>query len=162
VFCDPVSCALANPGQCTFLTTPAPVTSSCETGYTSVGSKCIKVMTEPANYLTAITSCISKGAKLASIESQDEQNAVFALTGTSGAWLGLTDFLDEGDFSWVDGADVGYTNWRDSQPNNGENNQHCVWIRGDGEWDDVTCKRMEAFVCQRDGMNKGPRERGRN
>ena len=116
----------------------------------------MKVMTEPANYLTALTTCISMGANLASIESQAEQDAVFALTGSSGAWLGLTDFLDEGVFSWVDGADVGYTNWREGQPNNVNNNQHCAWIRGDGGWDDVTCKRSEAYVCQKTARFTSP------
>ena len=106
-------------------------------------------MTGPANYLNALTSCISMGAKLASIESEAEQDAVYALTGSTGAWLGLTDFLDEGVFSWVDGAVVDYTNWKNNQPNNGKNNQHCVWIRPDGEWDDVTCKKTEAFVCEK-------------
>ena len=60
------------------------------------------------------------GASLVSIESQTEQDAVFALTGSTGAWLGLTD-------------------WKNNQLNTGQNNQHCVWIRPDGSWDDVTC-----------------------
>merc|ERR1712115_434910 len=38
VYCEPVSCALANPGQCVFL---PPV---CEEGYTAVGTKCMKKM----------------------------------------------------------------------------------------------------------------------
>ena len=61
----------------------------------------------------------------------------------------MTDLLDEGVFAWVDRADLGYTNWKNNQPNNGQNNQHCVWIRPDGSWDDVTCKKTEAYVCQK-------------
>ena len=137
-----MSCEEANASDCTG-------GSSCDSGFTSIGNKCMKVMPGRANYLAALTSCISIGAKLASIESQDEQDAVFALTGSTGAWLGLTDFLDEGVFSWVDGVAVGYTNWKKNQPNNGQKNQHCVWIRQDGNWDDVTCKRTLAYVCQK-------------
>merc|ERR1711909_111717 len=122
--------------------------SPCADGYTEVGSKCYKVVAGPANYLDAITGCIAEGATLANIESQAEQDAVYALTGDTGAWIGLADFLDEGVFSWVDGTAVSFTNWRNNQPNNGNNNQHCTWIRPDGEWDDVTCKRTEAYVCQ--------------
>lgn len=122
----------------------------CDTGWTEVGSKCYKVSAGPANFLTALTDCIALGGGLASVESQQEQDAVFSLTGSTGAYLGLTDFLDEGTFSWVDGATVSFTAWRNNQPNNGGSNQHCVWIRPDGEWDDITCKRENAFVCQKE------------
>ena len=140
MFCDPVSCAVANPGECEFV---PPV---CEAGYTGVGKTCMKMMKEPANYLMALTRCISMGARLASIESQAEQDAVLALTGSAGAWIGLTDFLEEDVFSWVDGADVGFTNWVPGQPDNGGTGEHCVRMMGVGGWDDVACNRMEAYV----------------
>merc|ERR1712179_418520 len=141
IVCTPLSCSVGNTAECI-------TTSACADGYTEVGSKCYKVVAGPANYLDAITGCIAEGATLATIESQAEQDAVYALTGDTGAWIGLADFLDEGVFSWVDGTAVGFTNWRNNQPNNGNNNQHCTWIRPDGEWDDVTCRRTEAYVCQ--------------
>merc|ERR1739844_195958 len=145
--CTPVTCEVANPSQCTGST--GGLTSGCSSGYSQVGNKCYKVVTGPVNYLDAITGCIAEGAKLATIESQIEQDAVYALTGSTGAWIGLTDFLDEGVFSWVDKTFVSYNNWKNNQPNNGNNNQHCVWIRPDGEWDDITCKKTEAYVCQK-------------
>ena len=156
--CSPVTCQAANPTQCTAGSggsggSGGSSTAGCDSGYTQVGTKCYMVQAGPVNYLDALTSCISMGAKLASLESEAEQNAVYALTGSTGAWLGLTDFLDEGIFSWVDGAvfdsATSYNNWRPNQPNNGNINQHCVWIRPDGGWDDVTCKKTEAYVCQK-------------
>jgi len=141
IVCTPLACSVANAAQCI-------ATSACADGYTEVGTKCVKVVAGPASYLDAITGCIAEGATLATIDSQAEQDAVYALTGTTGAWIGLTDFLDEGTFSWVDGTAVSFTNWRNNQPNNGNNNQHCAWIRPDGEWDDVTCKKTQAYVCQ--------------
>ena len=59
------------------------------------------------------------------------------LTDPDGAYIGLTDFLNEGTFAWVDGTAVcekidfqmGFTNWYFNAPNNGNDNQHCVWIR---------------------------------
>merc|ERR550519_1675904 len=109
--------------------------------------------TSPVNYLTALTSCISMGATLASVETEEEYNTVYSLTGSTGAWIGLADFLDEGNFSWIDGAvydpATSYSNWMNNQPNNANINQHCVWIRPDGRWDDITCKKSEAYVCQK-------------
>ena len=153
MFCAPVTCAVASPGQCE---------PTCEEGYSAVGGKCLKMMNQPANYLIALTSCVSMGATLASIQSQAEQEAVHAMTNTTGAWIGLTDFLDEEVFSWVDGAELGFTNWVEGHHDNGEKGAHCVLMRGDGGWDDVACKRMEAFVCQKDVKVKGPRDRTAN
>merc|ERR1712213_53482 len=149
--CDPITCQVANPGGCTGGSGGS--SSACESGYTEVGSKCYKVNTGPLNYLESLKSCISMGAELATVSSQTEQDAVFALTGSSGAWIGLTDFLDEGDFSWVDGTAFdetsSFNNWRSNAPNNGNGNQHCVQIRPDGEWDDVICNKAQAYVCQK-------------
>merc|ERR1711910_10960 len=140
--CDPIACSVANPDGCT-------TTSTCDDGYTEVESKCFKVVAGPSNYLDALTGCIADGATLATIESQAEQDGVYALTGDAGAWIGLADFLDEGNFAWVDGTTVSYTNWRPNQPNNGGDNQHCAWVRPDGGWDDVVCGKTNAYVCQK-------------
>jgi len=166
--CSPISCQVANPVLCTAATTTTTSTTSttvttvsttstttaastndCDAGWTQVGSKCYKVEAGPSNYYDAIAGCIGLGGTLATIESQAEQDAVYALTGSTGAYLGLSDFLDEGVFTWGDGTAVSFTNWRPNQPNNNNNNQHCVWIRPDGGWDDVTCKKTEQYVCQK-------------
>jgi len=166
--CSPISCQVANPILCTAATTTVTSTTSttvttvttvsttstttlstnCD-GWTQVGSKCYKVEAGPSNYYDAIAGCIAIGGKLATIESQAEQDAIFALTGATGAYIGLSDFLDEGVFAWVDGTAVSFTNWRPNQPNNANSNQHCVWIRPDAGWDDVTCKKTEQYVCQK-------------
>jgi len=149
--CDPVSCSVANPGQCTGGSGGGGggSTSSCDPGYTLVGSKCLKLVTSSSNYLQAILGCVSMGSTLVSIQSQAEQDAVFALTGSTGGWIGFTDFLNEGTFAWVDESVVSYTNWRSGQPNNGNNNQHCTQIRPDGDWDDVICDKNQQYVCQK-------------
>jgi len=160
--CQPLSCATANPTGCVSGTTSAPITttttpsttstsspSACESGFTQSGGKCYKYFPGPVNYLGALLGCCSMGAVLASVNSQADQDIVFSLAGSTGAWLGLSDFLDEGKFSWTDGSDVSFTNWRPGQPNNNNINQHCLWLRTDSFWDDVTCKRQEAYVCQK-------------
>jgi len=114
-----------------------------------VGDKCFYFASGPANYLIALTSCIGLGGTLATIENQAEQDALATLTDPDGAYIGLTDFLNEGTFAWVDGTAMGFTNWYFNAPNNGNDNQHCVWIRPDDEWDDVRCETERAFVCQK-------------
>merc|ERR1711875_157772 len=96
IVCPPLACSVANAAECVS-------TSACADGYTEVGSKCLKVVAGPANYLDAITGCKAEGATLATIESQAEQDAVYALTGNTGAWIGLTDLPY---LTWIDGTAV--------------------------------------------------------
>ena len=84
---------------------------------------------------------------LASVHSQEAQDVIHALTGSAGAWIGLTDFLD-GE-KWLDGSAVKFTSWRGGEPNNLLSNQHCVWVRPGGEWDDIACKEQKHYVCQK-------------
>ena len=124
-----------------------------------MGTKCLKKMDEVGNYLTAMTTCISMGATLATIHSQAEQNTVQNMVGGDGTWLGITDILEEGVFSWLDEAPVVFTNWRGGQPRYGVSNAHCVWMGGDGGWEDIACKEKMFYVCQKEQKGKGPRER---
>ena len=69
---------------------------------------------------------------------------------SNGAWIGLSDILQEGTFSWRDGSELSYTNWKTNNPNNANAEQHCVWARGDdGTWDDIVCRRTEEYICQK-------------
>ena len=81
------------------------------------------MVSSSANYLQAILGCVTLGASLATVSTQAEQGAVFALTGAFGAWIGLTDFLNESIFSWVDESPLTFINWRVNQPNNGNKYQ---------------------------------------
>ena len=97
------------------------------------------------------------GGFLASIKDQDDQDALFNFAAKGGAWIGGQDFLDEGKFAWLeDGSIVSdlYSNWKTGQPNNIQENQHCVWMRLDGSWDDVTCKRKENYICQKNASTE--------
>ena len=44
---------------------------------------------------------------------------VLVMPGGQVGWVGLQDFLNEGTFTWADGASLGsYTNWANNQPDN--------------------------------------------
>lgn len=73
-------------------------------------------------------------------------------------WIGLSDGVQEGNFVWLDGAPVNYTNWSPGEPNNlipsccnipiigcqppdirCQNGEDCVQMYGDGSWNDFGC-----------------------
>jgi len=85
------------------------------------------------------------GFTFASIQNQQENDAVVDYMSSNGiwvVWLGgyQTSFDDEpaGNWAWLDGTawtDSTYTNWGWRQPNNGNNNEHHLGLMGsDGAW----------------------------
>ena len=80
-----------------------------------------------------------------------------ARSGHKGAWLGVTDRVEEGVFQGADGLPVnneGQT-WGDSQPNDFGGNEDCVEVRKQGsgikfgQWNDRPCAGYEDYpLCQ--------------
>ena len=100
---------------------------------------------------------------LATIGSEGENFAVSAdwcYPDDDPCWIGLsrpdaaiTDA--SGPWQWTDGIPYQYTNWRSGEPNNANDNEHCVVIQphfqsdGDGgKWLDVPCDNEYRFVCE--------------
>ena len=56
----------------------------------------------------------------------------------TGYWIGINDFESEGNFEWVSGQPVTYTNWADGEPNNDGNQDYC-WMNYSNtrQWDDI-------------------------
>ena len=168
--CPGISCHQAKPKNCipgpsTIIpTTSNPPTGTtefptCGEGWSEINGKCFKHFVDLSNFIVANNKCITRGGTLAVINNFQEQNLTASLHPHTVAWIGAMDWLDEGKFSWVDGTWIhhtrtgtgksAYSNWKSNQPNNGLINQHCVFQREDGLWDDVTCKREENYICQK-------------
>jgi hypothetical protein len=126
---------------------------------------CFVYFVGPATYAAAETACTGFGAKLAVIKSAQTNATVLSIVGLTDAFVGGTDALVEGAFTWrgnpLDPITVGvsYTNWRTGEPNNGSTNpagEDCMIIEGArmGTWDDRPCapppvgSGAYAYVCQ--------------
>jgi len=56
-------------------------------------------------------------------------------------WFGMTDWGFEGQWYWINGEPVTYTNWENLEPND-EGGEDCVAMNGPahlGEWNDLGC-----------------------
>lgn len=99
--------------------------------------------------------CESKGGYLATITSEEENNMVIQLLEEQGSkncyWIGMNRDNADGNWMWVTGEDVVYTNWTAGEPNDfsgyGENFVHLfgVFYTDDaglvkyvGQWNDAT------------------------
>jgi len=79
-------------------------------------------------------ACINMGGHLVTITSAGENNFVFN-TWPSG-WIGFNDEAVEGQWRWVTGESVVYTNWNGGEPNNAGNEDYAQFVSG-GRWNDL-------------------------
>ena len=96
------------------------------------GTKEFMVSDHGANWHDAKEFCQSKGMELATIHSQEEQEAATATISArymADTWIGLTRLEDEDHWYWSDGSQVNYENWKD--PSNPLDRT----VAGDGELD---------------------------
>src|ERR1043165_3074821 len=75
-----------------------------------------------ATWNNSESEAVSMGGHLATIRNEAEQDWVFQTFGNySGTkrllWIGLNDIAVQGNYRWVSGAPVTYTNWASGEPN---------------------------------------------
>ena len=110
--------------------------------------------------------CESLGGHLVTITSRDEQSFIRAFIhsgdiasryGSLG--IGASDLDSEGDWYWLNGEKMSYSNWDGGEPNNGLGDgqnyaqiytQSCTWDDYYGGWDNYTDIK-DAFICEWDG-----------
>ncbi|XP_076991213.1 C-type lectin domain family 4 member F isoform X3 [Tamandua tetradactyla] len=99
--------------------------------------------------------CVSQGAHLASVTSEEEQAFLTKSTSTSYHWIGLTDRGMEGFWRWADGTPFSSAGsrkfWDKNQPDNWRHkNGHtedCVHIQQ--MWNDMYCDATYNWVCKK-------------
>ena len=112
-----------------------------------------------SNWEGAKTYCESLGGYLATITSQEENDAVFEYMkdqGYDSAYFGYTDEETEGIWKWVNGENSDYTNWNPGEPN-AENSKedyamfYYKYPKGtwnDGDFGGSTVGNDRVFICE--------------
>ena len=93
------------------------------------------------------------GGYLAVINSAAENTALYDFmtsAGYSSAYFGLTDAESEGNWRWVNGEALTYTNWASGEPNGGESENHGMFHASyiDGKWNDGSFSAGSAFIVE--------------
>ncbi|KAM6980230.1 C-type lectin domain family 4 member M-like [Aplochiton taeniatus] len=105
------------------------------------------------NWTWSRQDCRERGADLLIINSSEEQAFVNGL-GENGknAWMGLSDILQEGLWTWVDGTPLTLNFWEEGQPNSHGGNQDCGEFvhrsGGRGDWNDDGCFAEQNWICE--------------
>ena len=91
------------------------------------------------SWTQAEANAVGIGGHLATLNSQEEDAFVWG-TLRSYSWIGLTDRATEGQWRWITGERLTYSNWAPGEPNNGlgGGNQNYAWYWDvyPGNWDD--------------------------
>ena len=100
--------------------------------------------------------CEERGGHLAVINSEEENYAIYSYLlekDRDHTFFGFTDRGDEGDWEWVDGSPVTYTNWASGQPNNKGGGEDYAQFNGknSGSWNDARFgSESWRFLCEWD------------
>jgi hypothetical protein len=148
-------CSREAENSCPTTTTTTTTTTACFTcgSWTQVDDKCFELFTDTKSWSDAQTYCSdTESADLASIESQDEQDAVFGLSGNTNTWIGANGTAtDATTWNWVESGDLialwPYDNWAKNRPRT-KKNKDCTKMNK-GEWDNVGCSSQLQFVCSK-------------
>nr|XP_048272526.1 C-type lectin domain family 4 member F [Myodes glareolus] len=110
---------------------------------------------EKKSWHQAENFCVSQGAHLASVTSQEEKAFLAKITSKEYHWIGLSDQAREGDWRWVDGTPFnrGQSNgfWEKNQPDNWRHSsgevEDCVHMKQ--LWNDMVCGAAYHWVCEK-------------
>ena len=131
-----------------------------------------KYFGEKLSWKDAKLRCGSLGGHLPIVETAAENTFLDQLAdkgfpsagrnGTESVWLGATDEANEGEWRWIDGVRVTYTNWLDNQPGNHNAQEHYAQLcldrnpnRASGGWADLpnmSKEMMVHFICEWDSI----------
>jgi len=100
-------------------------------------------------------ACVKWGGNLASFQNKQEESAVAKLIPYGDLkqyWIGLTERGRDGMWTWTDGTEYEYDNWRPGEPNNYVGrDEDCAMINlwGLKQWFDSSCASSLHYICQR-------------
>ena len=115
-------------------------------GFTYIGSRgnsCYYISEDAMVWADASVMAQSYGGHLATIASQEENSFL----GDYHGWIGLTDENVEGQWEWVTGEPVEYTNWADGEPND-INGEDFVERYNSSEWNDQTSTHQVNYFME--------------
>ncbi|KAI1901301.1 hypothetical protein AGOR_G00032900 [Albula goreensis] len=107
------------------------------------------------SWTEAQSYCRENYADLATIDNQEEMEALMGVVGSSRtgyAWIGLYDDRDSWQWSLAERGfnieeETEFRNWASGQPNNNGGKQHCVDMSHYGKWYDISCAYTAYFIC---------------
>lgn len=109
------------------------------------------------NYSQAKTLAEADGGYVLTLTSQEESTWVLSTFSipVDGIWLGASDAVSEGAWTWVTGEAWSWTNWNSGEPNNSGNEDY-VEMYTSGKWNDLPDTHTNHFIAEWDVNPNAP------
>ncbi|XP_029622415.1 C-type lectin domain family 4 member E [Salmo trutta] len=130
---------------------------TCPEGWQKFESSWYFISTETKTWKESRDDCVERGADLVIINSKMEQEFLVGLN--KGAWIGLTDSVTEGTWTWVDDTPLTISYWHLQQPDNGRDDptngeEDCVELNTETwppakAWNDQSCSDNRHWICEK-------------
>ncbi|XP_069566819.1 macrophage mannose receptor 1-like, partial [Brachyistius frenatus] len=134
--------------------------SHCDNGYLLYGASCYHFKSDRVKtWQDAEAHCTSEQGHLVSFHSPEELSFLTSHMPRE-AWVGLNDISVENQFVYSDGTPANFLPWAPNQPDNWQNNEDCVQLRGmnhhePGKINDDFCTSTKGYICQK-AKGQGP------
>jgi CotH kinase protein/Chitobiase/beta-hexosaminidase C-terminal domain/Lectin C-type domain/HYR domain/Secretion system C-terminal sorting domain/Divergent InlB B-repeat domain len=103
-------------------------------------------------WANARTACANAGGKLAIITDANQNNALKNWIGsTATAWIGLSAPVSGGNYQWIDGTTLSFTNWATGEPTSGQlARRDFVSLNGSSaRWETSSSTRSRNFLMEK-------------
>uniref|UniRef100_A0A665X3U3 C-type lectin domain-containing protein n=1 Tax=Echeneis naucrates TaxID=173247 RepID=A0A665X3U3_ECHNA len=131
----------------------------CPAGWKKFSHFCLLLSNETGSWDEGRKDCRARGADLVVIDSPEKQGFLISMSTTETiAWIGLTDRVEEGNWTWINGAPLSEGYWKRSQPDNGgqprsktmqEDCAHLtVGLTITNNWNDLPCEWIQKWICE--------------
>ncbi|XP_072333685.1 CD209 antigen-like protein D [Scyliorhinus torazame] len=120
--------------------------SLCLSGWEAHKQKCYKFSKEKKNWKESKQECEFLNSRLIIINTPEDQKFAEKFHKQYPCWIGLTDQENEGNWTWVDGTPLSFSQWLDGEPNNA-GDEDCAVLKS-GRWNDRKCNYLFHFICQ--------------
>jgi uncharacterized protein YraI len=111
-----------------------------------------QLISNAKTWTEAKDACEALGGYLVSLNSEEENNFVNNLVGANRIWIGFSDELNEGNWQWVTGETITFTNWRSGEPNDYGAGEDYAEMYIDGTWNDIGPPQFPSttryYVCE--------------
>ncbi|XP_069825774.1 CD209 antigen-like protein C isoform X2 [Dendropsophus ebraccatus] len=122
----------------------------CPDGWNTTGCSCYYVSEYKTTWDEARDKCFNMNSTLVIVKNKTELDTLSKLYKMDGRyWIGLRrDPENIQTWKWLDGTRVSFNNWKENQPSNYLNREHCAETQS-GPWNDEYCLNELYYICKK-------------
>uniref|UniRef100_A0A914PM20 C-type lectin domain-containing protein n=1 Tax=Panagrolaimus davidi TaxID=227884 RepID=A0A914PM20_9BILA len=131
--------------------------ASCPNGSLEWQTNCFFFNNNTIGFASAEIECVQNGGHLVSIHDVftntllAQQGGIYFHESTiTDFWIGLNNMMPSGNWTWMDGTPLDFTDWAPGEPKNVTGNNCATLSINDGYWRSENCFKTKPYICKVD------------